>query len=471
MSDPNQQFDIERLIDEQKLGRFNLNLLIWSFLAMFADGYEITAVAFAAPELVRDWNLDTASMGPVFSASLFGILFGAPALGYVGDRYGRKSAIIAACAICGGATLAMAFARNMDQMLFLRFVTGIGIGGLMPNTVSLTSELSPKRFRAMLIVLMFTGITLGGGAPSVIAAWLVPQFGWPVLFLIGGVFPLLIAFCLYFALPESVKYLALKPERGAQLRHTLKRVRPDLEIPETAAFSMPRAAPDASGGIGQIFSGGLQWITPLLWFCFGMTLMANYFLNSWMPILFETSGLAPDQAALASGLYHVGGTLGGLAISILLDRFGVVVIALFLMLAGPVVASIGIDGLPYGALLSLSLGSGVFVLGAQFGNNAAAGMLYPTEVRAKAVGFAFSVGRFGSILGPLLGGFLIAKEWPLAWLFAAAAAPLAVGAVAAVILTRICFVRFKGLQIDDKAAEQLSVVSGINPGTGGHTQQ
>ena len=449
----NQPFDIGKLIDEQKLGRFNLNLLAWSFLAMFADGYEITAMAFAAPELVRDWGLDTASMGPVFSASLFGILFGAPALGYVGDRYGRKTAIIAACVVCGAATLAMSVAANVEQLLALRFVTGIGIGGLMPNTVSLTSELSPKRVRAMLIVLMFTGITLGGGTPSVIAAWLIPQFGWPILFVIGGVVPLVIAACLTFTLPESVKFLALRPDRKVQLRQILRRVRPDMSIPGDAEFAMSHAAPEASGGLRQVFAGGLQWITPLLWFCFGMTLMANYFLNSWMPILFEASGLEPDEAALASGLYHVGGTFGGLLISILLDRFGIVVIAVFLLFAGPVVAGIGIANIPFGMLLSLSLGAGIFVLGAQFGNNAAAGMLYPTEIRAKAVGLAFSVGRFGSILGPLLGGLLIARNWPLAWLFAAAAVPLAAGAVAALTLTRICFVRFRGLQIDDKAAD------------------
>lgn len=454
----NQPFDIEQLIDEQKLGRFNLNLLFWSFLAMFADGYEITAMAFAAPELVRDWDLETASMGPVFSASLFGILFGAPFLGYIGDKYGRKTAIISACLVCGGATLAMAFAQSINQLLMLRFVTGIGIGGLMPNTVSLTSELSPKRVRAMLIVLMFTGITLGGGAPSVIAAWLVPQFGWPVLFVLGGVFPLFIALCLCFTLPESVKYLALHPSKRETLRRVLGQVRPDLGLPEGAEFAMSRAVAGGSGGLTQIFSSGLQWITPLLWFCFGMTLMANYFLNSWMPILFEESGLEPGDAALASGLYHVGGTLGGVLISFLLDRFGVVVIAIFLTLAGPVVAGIGIESVSFGLLLALSLGSGIFVLGAQFGNNAAAGILYPTEIRAKAVGLAFSVGRFGSILGPLLGGMLIARNWPLEWLFAAAAAPLAAGAVAALMLSRICFIRFRGLQIDDKAADRLARV-------------
>jgi len=446
-------FGVEQLVDEQKLGRFNLNLLAWSFLAMFADGYEITAMGFAAPELARSWDLDTSSLGPVFSASLFGIFFGAPLLGYVGDRFGRRVAIIAACLICGSATLAMVLATSLQQLFVMRFFVGIGIGGLMPNTISLTSELSPMRFRAMLIVLMFTGITLGGGVPSVIAAWLLPLYGWQILFLIGGLFPILVAVGLVFALPESIKYLALQPDRNDELVKVARKVRPDLDVPDSATFVIKRSKTVSGIGISQIFSGGLRWITPLLWFSFAMTLMANYFLNSWMPILFEQTGLPPADAALASGFYHVGGTLGGLLISILIDRYGFVIVALFLLLAGPVVAAIGMTT-SQPAIIVLALSAGIFVLGAQFGNNATAGMIYPTEFRSKAVGWALSVGRLGSIFGPLAGGFLIGQGLSLRSLFATAAIPLVAGATAAVVLTRLCLRRFGGLRLDDVPAAE-----------------
>jgi AAHS family 4-hydroxybenzoate transporter-like MFS transporter len=419
---------------------------------MFADGYEITAMAFAAPELVRLWNIDPASLAPVFSASLIGIFFGAPLLGYVGDRFGRKVAIVAGCVICGVATFAMVLTTSLQHMFVLRLIVGMGIGGLMPNTISLTSELSPRRFRAMLIVLMFTGITLGGGLPSGIAAWLVPLFGWKVLFLIGGLIPLIIASCLFFALPESIKFLALRSDRKDELLRIARKVRPDLSISESTEFRMPRLATVTGIGLKQIYSGGLQWITPLLWFTIAMTLMANYFLNSWMPVLFEQSGLAPDDAALASGLYHVGGTLGGLLISVLIDRYGFIVVAIFLLVAAPVVGAIGIAQSQV-ALLVLSLSAGICVLGAQFGNNAACGMLYPTEFRAKAVGWALSIGRFGSILGPLAGGYLIGKGWSTNVLFATAATPLLAGAIAAAILTFLCFSRFGNMLLHDRPAE------------------
>lgn len=447
------RINIEELVDGQKLGWFNLNLLAWSFLAMFADGYEITAMAFAGPDLARDWGIESSSLGPVFSASLFGIFVGAPLLGYVGDRFGRKTAIVAGLLTCGLSTLAMVLVTSMGQMIALRFIAGIGIGGLMPNTVALTSEFSPKRFRATLIVLMFTGITVGTAAPSVVAAWLVPQYGWTILFWIGGIVPLAITACLLFTLPESIKYLALQAGKRASVLRLAQRIRPELELADETEFEVREAETATGSGLVRIFSDGLQWITPLLWFCFATTLMANYFLNSWMPILFEQAGLSPERAALATGLYHVGATAGGLLISVLLDRFGFVVIAVFLMLAGPVVAAIGLGGLTESGLFLLSLSAGACVVGAQFGNNAAGGILYPTEIRSKALGWAFSAGRLGSIFGPLVGGVLIAQNWPLSRLFQVAALPLVAGALAALWLARICYRRFNGMQLDDRAAE------------------
>src|SRR5689334_1514703 len=176
---------------------------------MFADGYDISAMAFAAPELLRDWHLAPGGMlRYVFAAPNVGVLFGAPLLGYIGDRYGRRVAIVLSSLIVGCFTIAMIWTTSLEQMLVLRFITGIGIGGLMPNTIALNSELAPRRWRGMLVVLMFTGITLGSGTPGPVAGWLVPEYGWKILFLIGGVVPLIAAFVLFFVLPESVKFLA-----------------------------------------------------------------------------------------------------------------------------------------------------------------------------------------------------------------------------------------------------------------------
>jgi len=447
---------IDTLVDDQKFGWFNINVLIWSFLAMFADGFDISALSFAAPELVREWHLDSASLGPAFSASLFGILFGAPLLGYFGDRHGRKTAIICGCLIYGVCTLALVFTGNLQQVIILRFFTGIGIGGLMPNTIALNAELSPKHLRATLTVLMFTGITLGGAFPSMVAAWLIPRFGWQIMFLVGGAVPLIVALCIVYAMPESIKYLAQFPAKRSRLLHVARRMRNDQNLADDVEFITPPVVHYGGTGLKAIFSNGLALITPLLWLCFGTALMANYFLGSWMPILFESNGVAPDQAALASGFYHVGGTLGGILMSVLLDRYGFVVIVALFLLACPAVAAVGLPGHSFILLTLATTLSGISVLGAQFGNNASAGLIYPTSFRSKGVGWALAIGRFGSILGPLLGGYLISIHMTMQKLFMIAAVPMLIGSIAALILCKLCYTRFGGLQLDDAPVKNSS---------------
>ncbi|MEP7242355.1 MAG: MFS transporter [Gammaproteobacteria bacterium] len=451
-----QTIQIDRLVDDQAISGFNIKLLLWSFLAMFADGYDISAMAFAAPELVRQWHVAPSSFGVVFSASLFGVLFGAPLLGYVGDRFGRRAAIVIGSAIFGVGTLAMMWAGSLEQMTALRFLAGIGIGGLMPNTIALNSELSPRRWRATLVVLMFTGVTLGSATPGPVAGWLVPEYGWKILFLIGGVVPLVVAGFLYFLLPESVKFLTTRPQRRAELLKTARRMRPGLTIPDDAQFVLEQTASAAASGgflgLRRIFRGGLAIITPLLWICFATTLMANFFLNNWMPLIFESNGISPKEAAIASTLYHVGGTIGGVVVSVLLNKWGFVSIAALFALAGPAIAAIGLDGISNGMLTFFAGFAGFAVLASQFGNNACAGLIYPTEARSQGAGWALGIGRIGSIVGPLVGGVLVAMKMPLQQLFLWAALPMVVGLVAAIAVARLCYVRFQGFQLDDKPA-------------------
>ena len=462
-----QEIQIDALVDGQKIRWFNISLLLWSWLAMFADGFDISALAFAIPELVRQWG----HAGPEFRyaqvASNVGVLIGAPLLGYVGDRFGRRVAIVLGSVIFGAFTLAMTQATSINELTVLRFLTGIGIGGLMPNTIALNAELAPHRWRATLVVLMFTGITLGSGTPGAVAGWLVPNFGWQVLFIIGGVVPLAVAVCVWFALPESVKFLAKRPERNAELLKTARVMRPDLEIASNAVFKAPPPAGTPAhgamahapaGGVGilglrEIFRGSLRFITPLLWLCFATTLMANFFLNNWTPLILEGNGLSPKEAAFASGGYHVGGTIGGLLVSLALNRYGYSAIVALFVLAPIAIFSMGLEGNSHAMTAIFTCVAGFAVLGVQFGNNACAGLIYPTEARSNGVGWALGIGRIGAIIGPLVGATLIAQKMPLNELFAWASSPMALGAVAAVGVTALCYSRFKSLKLDERPAE------------------
>jgi MFS transporter, AAHS family, 4-hydroxybenzoate transporter len=444
-----QVLQLDELVDGQKFGRFNINLLVWSFLAMATDGYDMAALASAAPALARTWHVVPRDFAPALSASLFGILIGAPLLGFVGDRFGRKLAIITGCVLISLGTLATVWADNLGQVIVLRALTGIGIGGVMPNAIALNSELAPKRLRATLIVLMFTGISAGASIPGVIQAWLIPQYGWQVMFWIGGLAPFILAMCLLFAMPESVKYLAFKPLRRAEFLATARHLRPDLVIADDARFATA-PAPHAKGvGLAQIFSGSLVWITPILWISFATALMANFFLNSWLPLLFETGGLTARQSGVATSLYHCGGVIGGLVVSLLLGRLGFTAIAVLCLLAALAIPAIALPGLSYVALASAVALSGFCVLGAQFGNSAASGLLYPTSFRSRGVGWAFGIGRFGSIVGPLVGGMLIGLKVPTQQIFLFAAAPMVGGLIASLSIAGLCYKRLGGLHLEE----------------------
>ena len=451
---------LEELVDGQQFGRFNINLLVWSFLAMLVDGFDLSGLASAAPELARTWHVAPKAFAPAMSASLFGILFGAPLLGHAGDRFGRKTLIVTGCVIFSLGTLATVWTTNLDQVVALRVLTGVGIGGLMPNAIALNSELAPKRLRATLVVLMFTGITAGAAIPGLIQAWLIPRHGWQVMFWIGGLAPLIVAACLLITLPESVKFLALKPGRRAGFLSAVRRLRPDLAIPENAQF-VDAQVQEKNSGVEAIFRGSLAWITPLLWVCFASALMANFFLNSWLPLIFEGSGLTAKQSGIATSFYHGGGTIGGLLVSLVLGRYGFTVIALLFVCATLAIAAIGLPGLSYVAMVAAVALAGFCTLGAQFGNNAAAGLLYPTASRSSGVGWALGVGRFGSIAGPLVGGLFVGMKIPARQFFVFAAMPMAVGLIASLCVASLCYRRLGGNHLDE-IAQPVSPQTSVN---------
>ncbi len=448
-------YQVNDFVDGQKLGRFNLMLLVWSFLTMFADGFDLNSLGFTAPALAKMWGVPASEMGPVLSANLFGIFVGAPLLGWLGDNYGRRPVIIFGTLLYGAMTLLMSFSTSMEQMIVLRLIAGIGIGGIMPNTISLNSELSPKKFRSTLIVLMFMGITTGSTVVGLVAAYYMPAHGWPIIFRIGGLLPLVVGGCLFFALPESLKLLAIKPKARKELIATARKLRPDLVIEDDAVFVNPPIIEKSAGSVSELFKGGLIWITPLLWVCFSIALMANFFLNNTLPLIYSNYGIPAKEAALTATMYHAGGIFGGLLISILLDRIGFLIVVIMLAIGAPCIILLGYESLGFHTLAIIGGLSGITVLGAQFGNNAAAGLLYPTSIRGKGVGMALSIGRLGAIAGPTVGAMLLGMNLPMSTVFLLAALPIIVGLIAAGLLAWLCYRRFNSFLLDDTPASEL----------------
>jgi AAHS family 4-hydroxybenzoate transporter-like MFS transporter len=411
--------DITALIERQQLRGFSLGLIAWCFVIVLIDGYDQVAAAYAAPTLVRAWHVKATEFGHVFGYGLVGVLVGSLVLGFLGDRIGRRLTIIYGVLWFGILTLACSRVASLDQLTVLRFVAGIGMGGVVPNTVALVSEYAPKARRATWITLMFSGFSIGAGGGGAIASWMLPRFGWPVLFEVGGVAAIAVALVSFAVLPESVRFLILSgraPREVARIARRLGSDRVFNDAENQAARYIAQDEKRIRATPLALFGNGLVRVTPLLWALFVLNSLALHFLQNWLPILFSMSALPAAQAAKAAMMFPVGGTVGALALCRCVDRFGIAVILLLALVGLPVCISLGMP-MPALWLYGASFMSGVCVIGSQFALYAVAGMVYPTMLRSAGVGSAIGIGKLGSVIGSVLGGVLLAMHLPIADLF------------------------------------------------------
>ena len=434
-----QTIDLSRLIDEGRTGAFITRLVIITFLLVIADGFDIAAIGFAAPGMTRDFAIqDPNVIGRMIAASLIGILFGSPIFGWVGDRYGRKVAIIISCFLFGALTWATAWAQSPAQVMALRFIAGFGIGGLLPNVAALISEFAPARYRAAVIIFTFTGVAFGGAMPGLVAATLVERFGWQVIFHVGGTFPIAVSILCLWMLPESIKYLVLKG-RNREAAGVLAQMDPYSKMDNETTLVVPGDA-GQKNNLGALFQGPLAMLTPLLWLLFIVTLMGYFFLLGWTPVVLQAARIDPSKAAIAGVLLQMGGVVAGLAMFWfrLMERFALWPIIIFFAVAVPAVAGIGYAATAQaeGVIFALQFVAGVCCLGVLFSINALSGIIYPTAVRSSGSGAALGIGRLGSIVGPIVGGILIARGLPIDQLYIYASLPFAAGCIVALVMSR-----------------------------------
>src|SRR6202034_4329777 len=306
--------------------------------------------------------------------------------GWIGDRYGRKAALISANLLFGVFTFAAAYSTNLDQLFWLRLIAGFGIGGVIPNVVAINAESAPRPWRATLAIVAMSGVPLGGAFAGFASAALTARFGWPILFEIGGIVPILIALAAVVGLPESIKYMALHESHRRRLEKIIAAIRPGL--PANARFVIEDEKQSAASNPLYLFRNGLWLITPLSWLLFALNLMGFFFLISWTPTLLMTAKLPPATAALAGALLQGGGTVGALTLCWWLQRHRFLGVSILLVLATPFVGAIGYAGLTSeSALLTATFCAGFLVVGIQIGMNVVGAMLYPTSLRANGSGW------------------------------------------------------------------------------------
>ena len=427
------EVQVSHFLDEHGIGAFQIKLIFWSILIALIDGYDIGAIAFAAPHLIREWHVAPKDLGLVLSASNIGVLFGSQIFGWIGDNYGRKTALITTNLWFGVLTFAAAYATDLTQLSWLRFFAGLGIGGVIPNVVAINAESAPRNLRATLAIIAVGTVPLGGALAGFASAGLVPTHGWQILFQIGGIVPVVIALAAIVGLPESIKYMTLNESQRPKMEALLHAIRPDYRVPPNARFVIEDEKQFPSSNPTYLFHDGLAVITPLTWLIFALNLMGYFFLISWTPTLMSAAHATPTVAALSGAALQVGGTVGALTLCWWLQRHRFVAIANIMAIAVPIVGSIGFAGLNSPTtLLIATFFAGALVLGIQSGINVVGAMIYPTSLRANGSGWQLGIGRLGAILGPFLGALFVGL--PVEQLYIWSALPFAAGAVVTLLV-------------------------------------
>lgn len=424
-----QTIDIPSVIDNNRLSRSQLWILIMVGLTVVMDGFDVQSMGYVAPAIIADWSVSKAELGPVFGAGLFGMLVGSLTLSVLADKIGRRPVLIWATVFFSLCMLVTAHVTSIGQLQVIRFVTGLGLGAIMPNALALVGEFSPRHKRVTLMMLVSCGYTVGAVLGGLVSAWMIPLWGWQSVFYLGGIFPLLIAALMYVYVPESMQFLVVKGRRLDEVGRTLRRIDPSLKVDGNTRYALAETA-QGSAPVVELFREGRGVATVLLWVVNFMNLLNLYFLSSWLPTIATSAGLSTSTAVMVGTTLQVGGVLGTLLMGPVIDRIGFfkVLVPCF-ALAALSIALIGQPGIGLPLLFLVVTVTGFCIIGGQPAVNALAATYYPTALRSTGLGWSLGIGRWGSIAGPVLGGLLIQFEWSNSEIFLAMAVPTVIAAL------------------------------------------
>jgi AAHS family 4-hydroxybenzoate transporter-like MFS transporter len=421
----------EHALEIQRLGGLQIRVAVICGLIQMCDGYDVGSIGWSVPSLTHAWQIAPSAFALAFLWSNIGVMAGALLAGPIGDRFGRKPLLLISLALFGVASLASAYSPSLGFLAGTRFFTGAGIAGGFAGTVALTGDYTPQRLRAMMIMLTFTGAPIGGFVGGLVVAFLLGQgFGWPIIYIIGGVFPLVLIAITVLWLPESPRLLAARASLAPHHHTLLERLGITHAPGEAHSLDVAQGNP-----IAMLFSEGYALQTTLLWIIFFCSLLNLFLFIFWLPEVLHLGGMTPAQSVFATSLYPLGGIFAVLYLGWAIDRFGARrSLAAHYAVGIVFIALISLVAMPYLAILAVVLMAGLTVLGSQTGLNGACGKLYPARMRTSGYGFATGIGRLGGIAAAPLGGYLLAKGLPPTYVFLSACVFAAMAATATAFL-------------------------------------
>ena len=438
------EISVSKVIDEAKLGNYHFQVVAFGAIMMMLDGYDLSAMGLAVPAIAEAWAIEPSSFRWALSASLMGVGVGSLLAGLCGDRWGRRATLTGMFGFGAMACLGTVFANNVNELVFWRFLVGIGMGGAIPNIIALVSELMPAKRRPLMIVLVYSGAAVGGGLGSLLASVIVPLYGWQSVFMVGGILPLVVALFVFKALPESPAFLIANGRRDPQASATILRLRPDFPKDQTERLSFVDSGLGLRPGVGALFGKNLGIATLLFWTLFICTQAMVFFIQSWYPTLLTRNGYDIETALQIFSLWDFGALTGGIVVAGLASHFKLEKLLSFAyLLAALCLGMLSLDIQNTTVTQILTFATGFSVVGASFCMGALAAGFYPSEIRATGVGWGLGVGRVGSISSPLIGGAVLAAGWTNSEIFTTAMLPALIASISVFALSLLIQKRSK----------------------------
>ena len=396
-----------------------------SALIIIFDGYDLAVAGIALPSIMKEMGVTAQNAGFMVSSALFGMMFGVIFLGTIADKISRRKAIAICIFLFSVFTAAAGFTDNPYTFSAMRFLAGLGIGGVMPNLVAQMTEYSPRKIRSTMVTLMFSGYAVGGMLAALLGKGLIESYGWTSVFLAAGVPVLLIPFIL-----KSMPFL-IKENRLDELKNIVSQMSPGYRPQADDRFALPSADKVQGAPVGKLFQDGRGFSTVMFWVTFFMCLFMVYALNSWLTKLMAGAGYSLGSALTFVLVHNFGVMIGAVGGGWLADRFHIkhVMVGMY-ALAAVSISLLGVK-VPTEVLFLLVGLTGASTIGTQIVTYAYAGQFYPMAIRSTGIGWESGVGRSGAILAPIVIGTLVGMQLPLQQNFMTIAIPAVIAMIAA----------------------------------------
>ena len=401
--------EAQRILDDVPMTRLQIAAVILCVALNAIDGFDVLAISFAAPGIAAEWGISRGALGIVLAMELIGMAAGSVVLGSIADNLGRRPIILGCLVVMASGMYLASQATSVNALLATRFVTGVGIGGMLATTNAMVAEYSNARHRNFNVVLMATGYPVGIIIGGSLATILLAHFDWRAVFILGAAMTGVLLPAIWFLMPESISYLAQKkrPDALAQINRILTRM-------GHAALEQLPASEEKSTGWRDLFSPQIARTTILLTTAYLAHIITFYFILKWIPNIVVDMEYSPSSAGGILVWANVGGAVGSVLLGGLTHYFRLRSLIITALIGS--IVMINVFGMGQVNLTSLAIVAGItgfFTNSAVVGLYAMLAQSYPTHLRAGGTGFVIGMGRAGAVLGPIIAGFLFEGEFSL----------------------------------------------------------